>query len=347
MGFWDIAKRAGLGVATGGMSELGGARPLVDAAAGNDYTKNLLFGGNATKSIDAQPKQYDYATGQLQQMANNAQGRSAPTTQAAQLGPAYQMQGQQLAQGQMDQSRGGMLGVANRLGAIASGQQMGAGEMAVNRQLGSANAGMLGAARGVRGAQSAIAFRNAMRGVADNSLAGAGMAAQSRMQDQAGANAQLGSIYGGMYGQDANVAAQNAQLGQQAGMFNAQQGQQVALQQGAFNQQTNLANQTAQLQQQQMNDAQQIAALGQMLGWDQTRINAEIQKAQVAAGDKGILPGLLQAGGQIGAAYATGGASLAAGAGGGAAPAAAVPSVGPVTSTNYNDPLAPYRRPVF
>lgn len=321
MGFWDTAKRVGLGVATGGMSEIGGARPLIDAAAGNDYLKNMLFGGNATAGIDAQPKQYDYATGQLRQMAEGAQGRAAPQATAAQLGGPAQMQAQQLAGGPQDQSRGGMMGVANRLGAIAGGQQVGAGEMAVNRQLGQATAAQMAAARGARGAAAGLAYRNAMRGVADLGLAGAGQAAQAQMGDQAAANQQLGSLYGAMRGQDIDFAGQNAQLANQAGALNAQLGQQTALQQGAFNQQTNLANQSAQLQQQQMNDAMQIQSIGQMLGWDQARINAELAKAGLAMQDKGMLPQLLGMGGQALAAYATGGMSAAAprAAGGGSA----------------------------
>jgi hypothetical protein len=291
-----LLKRIGLGIATGGLSEAMGARPALDAAAGNDYARNLLLGGNATKGISSQPVNYDPVTDRLGKMADGAQGRAAPVAQAAQLGaPA------QLATGQMDQSRGGMLGVANNLGVIAGGQQLGAGEMAVNNQLGRASAANFAAARGVRGAGAALAFRNAARANNDLGLAGAAQAAQARMGDQQAANAQLGSLYGSLYGQDAGVAAQNAQLGQQ-----------TALQQGAFQQQANLANQGAQLQQSAMNDAQQIQALGQILGWDQAKINAELAKAQIAAGDKGMLPGLLQVGGQIGAAYATGGASLGA-----------------------------------
>lgn len=268
------------------------------------WAKNLIVGGDAAKGIDTQPGHYTDATAQLGQMATNAQGRAAPVAQAAQLGAPYQ-----LATGQIDQSRGGMMGVANRLGAIAGGQQAGAGELAVNRQLGQATAAQMSAARMAHGANAALAYRNAARNTADMGLQGAGMAAQAQMQDQASANQQLGGLYGSMYGQDASVAAQNAQLGQQA-----------LLQQGAFQQQTNLANQGAQLSQQQMNDAYQIQALGQQLGWDQARIQAELAKAGIASNDKGILPGLIQAGGQMAAAYATGGMSSAAPRTGGAAP---------------------------
>jgi hypothetical protein len=246
--------------------------------------KNLLFGGDATNGIDTKPAQYDAATAQLGQMASTAQGRAAPTIGASQLDGS--MQGQ---------SRQGMMDVAGRLGGIASGMQAGAGELAVNRQLSAGMAGQNSAARMARGANSALAYRSAMRNQADMGIAGAGAAAQAQMTDQANANQQLGSLYGTMRGQDIGYAGDNAQLSQQA----------------------NMSNQNAQMNQTQMNDARQIQAIGQQLGWDQARIQAEIQKAQIASQDKGILPGLIQGAGQAAAAYATGGLSMGAGMGGG------------------------------
>jgi hypothetical protein len=328
MGFWDIAKRVGLGVATGGISEAGGARPIIDAAAGSDYTKNLLFGGKATAGIDAKLGHYDQATNQLGQIAQNAQGRAAPTAAATVAGRTQLGAPAQLATGQMDQSRGGMLGVANRLGGIASGQQAGAGELAVNRQLGQANAAQQAAARMARGANAALAYRNAARNSADLGLQGAGLAAGAQMQDQQAANAQLGQLYGGMYGQDANVAAQNAQLGQQAMLQQGAMDQQATLANAQAGNTVALANLQAQLAQSGMNDQQQLAALGQMLGWDQATLQAQLAKAQIAANDKGLLPGLLQVGGQIGAAYATGGMSAA-------APRAAAPPGGALGGSNW------------
>lgn len=230
--------------------------------------KDTLFGGGATRNVDTKLQQYDAATAQLGQMAQQAGGRVAP-----------QMQAWQLAGGPQDQSRQGMTDVANRLGAIAGGQAPGAGELAVNRQIGQANAAQAAAAHMARGANAALAYRNAARNTADIGLAGAGQAAAAQMQDQQGANAQLGQLYGTMRGQDQAFAGQNAQLGQQAG----------------------LANQQAQLQQTGMNDARQIQALGQQLGWDQARINAELAKAGIASQDHGIFPSLLQAGGTVAA----------------------------------------------
>lgn len=276
MGFWDTAGRIGEGILTHGASEIPGFN-------------NFIFGGDATKGIDTKPQNYDKVTSQLGQIAASAQGRAAPQAQAYQMGPAVQLAG-----GPQDQARQGQMGVANRLGAIASGQQAGAGELAVNRQVGQAAAQQVAAARMARGANAALAARGAARNMADIGLGGAGAAAQAQMQDQQNANAQLGSVYDSMRGQDIGFAGQNAQLGQQA-----------LLQQAAMGQQTALANLQAQLAQRGMNDQQQIAAMGQMLGWDQAKINAELAKAGIAATDKGILPGLLSAGGAIGAAAAS------------------------------------------
>lgn len=251
-------------------------------AALGDYSlhgaHNWFVGGDATKGINTKLGGYNQAQAQLGQLG----GAQAPMAQAAQLGQAYQ-----LNQGQMDQSRGGMMSTANRLGAIAGGQQAGAGEMAVNRQVGQAQSAQASAARQARGANAALAYHNGMRNSADIGLAGAGQAAQAQMQDQQAANAQLGQLYGSMYGQDANVATQNAQLGQQQ-----------MLQQGAMNQQTALANQNAELQ----GRALQIQALGQQLGWSKEQIDLELKRAGIDAADKGIVAGLFSSGGGIAAA---------------------------------------------
>jgi len=177
-----------------------------------------------------------------------------------------------LATGAQDQSRQGMMDLTNRLGAVASGQQAGAGELGVNRQVSLANAAQVSAARNARGANAALAARGAARNQADIGLAGAGQAAAAQMQDQQAANAQLGQTFGQMRQGDLEMAQ---------------------------------ANQRAQLAQTGMNDQQQIAALGQQLGWDQARINAELEKARIKSGSKGgMMSGLIQAGGTALAAYA-------------------------------------------
>lgn len=242
-----------------------------NAATGGKLTGSGSKGGGgpgapgAAGGIVPRPEQYDYA----HQQYANILGQAAPTIQGAQIQPW-----------QVSQGRAGMLDVAGRLGGIASGQQRGAGEIAANAQLGRATAAQTAAARMAHGANAALAYRNAARNTADIGLAGAGMAAQARLQDQGQANAQLGQIYGSLYGQDANVASQNAQLAQAA----------------------QLANQQATMQTQ----AQRIQALGSMLGWDQATINAQIAQTNAAIAQQhennnqpNFLGNLLQGAGQI------------------------------------------------
>lgn len=213
---------------------------------------NWFVGGDATRSIDPKLAGFDQAQTQLTGLSQ----QQAP-----------QVTGQQLATGQTDQSRAGLMNTAGSLDRIASGQQAGAGELAVNRQMGQAQAQQASLARQAHGANSALAYRNAGRMQADQGLQGAGAAAQAQMQDQQGANALRGQLYGQAYNQDASVAQQNAQLGQQA----------------------NLANQQAQLQ----NRALQTQALGQQLGWSQAQIDEQIKRGSVESSDKGALGGLL------------------------------------------------------
>lgn len=192
------------------------------------------------------PQQYGYAT--------NALGKFAQQD-------APQVQGSQLNTANINQSRAGLNNTANNLSAIASGQQQGAGQIAVNRQVGQAQAQQAAQAQSARGGNSALAMRNAARNQADLGLAGAGQAAQAQQTDQLTANQQLAGIYGGMYGQDASVAAQNAQLAQQA----------------------QLANQQSTLQQRNL----ALGAYNQQLGWDQAQTNADIARVQAQQNAKG------------------------------------------------------------
>lgn len=223
---------------------------------------NWFVGGDATKQLN---NTQVLGMQQAQQQLGGLATAQAPSMQASQLN------GDQMAQ-----SRAGAYGVANRLGGIAGGQQAGAGELAVNRQLGQAQAQQTAMARSQRGANSSIAARNAARNSMDMSQAGAGQAAQAQMADQQAANAQLGQLYGSMYGQDAQVAAQNAQLQQQAAMSN----QDAVLKSRALN----------------------IQALGEQRGWSQAQIDLELKRAGVGVADKGIVAGLFGGGGSMMAA---------------------------------------------
>jgi len=311
-----------IGAGVGGGLGLGPAGAIAGGAAGSQIggnsgawsgLKNWLFGGNATQGLDSRGAHYDqlsnYLSGQLGSIGN----RQAPQTQAYQLGRAAQLDGSM-----QGDARGQMQGVANRLGAIATGDQAGAGELAVNRQIGQAQAAQQALARSARGANAALAARQAARTSADLGVAGAGQAHIAQLNDQASANQQLAGLLGGMRSQDIDFAGQNANLLQQRDLL-----------QGQFGQQANLANQAAQLQQMGLNDAQSSRVLAALMGLDQQTFANEMAKRGMQMSDKGMFPALLQLGGQLGAAYATGGAS------GAAAPMmAAAPTPQPQATTN-------------
>lgn len=266
MGDWGGAAKGAAGGAAAGAA-LGPYGAAVGGIVGGALG---YFSGGDDDSAKKPLANYGAATAGLGSIAGSAQGRMAPVVNASWLNDT-----------QMLQSRGGLMDTAGRLQGIAAGTQQGAGEMAVNAQLGRAAAAQNAAARMARGANAALAYRNAMRNQADMGLAGAAQAAQSRMQDQAQANAQLSQIYGSMYGQDASVAGQNATLAQQA----------------------SLANQGAYLTQQQLNDARQMQAYQQMLAWDAANNGQQIDWAKFNASQPNIGANMLQAGGSILAGY--------------------------------------------
>ncbi len=178
--------------------------------------------------------------------------------------------------GQSNQTRGQQDQLAGMLFQQATGQRQGAGELAVQRQANNAMANTTSAAQMARGANTAMVMRNAARTNADIGVNAAGQAGIAQLQDQQAATHQLGGLLGTQRGQDIQTAG---------------------------------ANQAAQMQQQQM----QLGALAQMLGVDVATLQQDLAKRGIQMNDKGMLPSLLQAGGQIGAAYATGGMSAAAG----------------------------------
>lgn len=213
--------------------------------------KDWMFGGGATKGMPTDPKTGDFQRGYLQ---DDFLKRQAPQMNVA----------------QSNQARDQQQGLARMLFATAQGSTPGAGEMAVNRQVGQAQAAQTAQAQMARGANAALAARTAARNQADIGVQGAGMAQQAQLQDATNAQANLGSLLGTMRGQDVNVAGAN---------LNANMGQQQL----------------------------QLGALAQMLGVDEAALRAAAAKAGVASQDRGAFGGLLQTAGQIGAAYAVGG----------------------------------------
>lgn len=212
--------------------------------------KDWLFGGSAGNNIPTQTKTGDYQRGYLQ---GDFMNRAAPTMNTT----------------QSDQARGQQNQLADMLFRRSTGQEQGAGELAVQRQAGNAMAQQTSAAQMARGANAALAARNAARQNASIGVNAAGQAGIAQLNDATAAQGQLGGLLGTMRGQDIGVAG---------------------------------ANQQAELAQRQL----QLGGLAQMLGIDQAELQAAIAKANANNADKGMFGNLLQAGGQIGAAYAGG-----------------------------------------
>lgn len=215
--------------------------------------KSWLLGGSGTTDPNkAKFGDADFIRGITQQGITNAQGREAPQSS----GNAYT--------GRLDN-------VINRLGAISSGQQQGAGELAAQRQGQMALANAIGAANMARGSSAIGSGRAAARAAAGINLQTNGMAQQAAMQDQQAALGQMGGLIG---------------------------------QGGQLDQQQRLANLQARLQTMGLNDQAQLGYLGALGNMNQSELAARMSQEQTNAQNKGLLGGLLNVGGTIGAAYA-------------------------------------------
>ncbi len=203
----------------------------MDIKASSDELRKKLEAEKAANIAGARPEHAEFFDGYLR----NRLG------QPAQQAPMFESPDQAAARAQMQQQ-------ANRLGSIASGQTAGAGEIAVNRQVGQAVAGQQSMAQSARGGNAALAGRLAARNAATIGVDGAGMAAQAQMGDQAQANQQLASVLSGMRGQDIGIGQ---------------------------------GNQSSQLQQTGMNNQAELGFLAQMLGMDQATLQGFLQNRQL------------------------------------------------------------------
>lgn len=161
-----------------------------------------------------------------------------------------------------------------QLGAVASGQQQGAGELAVNRQIGQAQAAQQSIAASARGANAMLGGREAARQSAGLNIAGAGQAQQAALQDQANARAQQANVQDQARGQSLTAAA-------------------------------------SALQAQGMNQQQTLSYLSMLTGIDQAELQARMQQEGIAAGS--YQPGMIgqafnAAAGVLGASVGKGGA---------------------------------------
>lgn len=197
---------------------------------------------------DAQFTDRNQIQGLVQQGLANVNNRPTPqATQQSAFAPMQMTQAQQLQR-------------------IASGQQQGAGELAVQRQVQNALAGQQAAARMARGGNAALAAREGARNASSIGLAGAGQAQQAAMGDQMNAQQMLTQALGQGRGQD---------------------------------QQMQLANLDAQLKSRGMNDAQRIALMSQLTGMNAAELQAQMAAYGAGSQDKGLLGGVLAAGGQV------------------------------------------------
>jgi hypothetical protein len=283
MGFWSTLGGAA-GAVIGGAP--GAALGYLGAgqASGEVNVRDALLGGIG-RSPDPNNARYDdraFIFQNAQQGMQAAQGRQAPQANYTQLRGGPNM-------GNVNASRDANMQLAGDLRAVASGQKQGAGEMAVNRGANTAIAQQQGAAMMSRGPMAGAGALTAARNTADIGTNAAGQASIAAGQDQASANNLLSQVLGQTRAQDIGVA---------------QMEQQQIFQQAGLDQATSLANAQARLQTMGLNDQAALAYLAQITGMNQAEMAARIAQENTALQQPGILPGLLQAGGQVAGAAA-------------------------------------------
>lgn len=268
--------------------------------------RNVILGGMGKSPDPNASKLGDHSKigGLIDQGLSTYGNRAAPQAGNIRVGDVAQGQASQIDQSRYGDWRGQQMALAQQLGQVASGQQQGAGELAVQRQIQQGLAGQQAMARSARGGNAALAMRGAAANSAGIGLSGAGQAQGAALQDQSAARAQLGQVLGQGAGQDIGVAQGNAQLQQQMNLQNLDARNQQIFQQAGLDQSTSLANMQAKLQAMGMNDAMIQSYMQQLLGMNQAELQARMGQEQAAMAQPGILGGLLSAGGSIGAAYA-------------------------------------------
>lgn len=252
----------------------------------------------------------------------DAQNRQAPQAQGAQVGAVRTSGYSQLMGGPQDQARAQQMAEANRLRAIASGAQMGAGQMAVRQEGNRAIAQQQAQARMARGAGAAIAARGAATNTANIGLNVAGQAGAAQRADAAQASQTMSGLLGQTREQDIGFAGQNAQLRQQTNLANMDAQNQRIFQQAGLDQATSLANMQARLQTMGLNDQMAYNYLQQLYGIDETELRARLAMEGKDAGQstgRQLLGGALVAGGTILGGIYGGPAGAAAGGSAGAA----------------------------
>jgi hypothetical protein len=227
------------------------------AKADSTNTQNFLNQANALKT-DAQAAQLGAApTVQASQLG------AVPFARAAQLGAAPTAQAATIDQSQVNPYRQQQ---QNFLGALnAQAQSTGISDQAKAAQAAATDAALRATqaqAASARGQGAALANRNASMQGAALLQQGAQQAQQIGSAERVQAQQLYGQALQSGMSQEAALAQAQAGMQQQSGLANQAMQGQFGLQQGQFGQQVNLANQQAQQQQQQLQaQLQQQAAL--------------------------------------------------------------------------------------
>ena len=214
------------------------------------------------------------------QRASGAQNRIAPTSYAAGQANVTGYGGANVNLAPSNQFRGGQSDLAAALLARAQGQGgPSPAELQMRRGQEQASRRALGLAASQSGVAPGLALRQAQDAQSQMLLDTNQQTAILRSQEQMQAEQALGGLLQGARGQDLGAASEQARLLQEAGLFSAGAQNQAGLQKAGFNQQTGLANQQAQITQQQLND--QFTQYYESLGF--SREQAQQQAAQQAA----------------------------------------------------------------
>lgn len=167
-----------------------------------------------------------------------------------------------------------------RLGGIADGTTMGAGQQQVGASLASAqaaNTAAAGSGSARFGGGSALRALGNRQGA--DAQAAAGMGAAAKVGDQQQAGALYGALAGAMRSTDAGAAEQQADLYQKAGMFSAGALNTSGLAQAGFDQQSGMFRAQAAAKQADMDFSVQMANMEATLrsqGLDEAAIAARI-----------------------------------------------------------------------
>lgn len=270
------------------------------------------FWGNSFKpveyEVDGGAYQLQNAAANRAMLQNQMQNQvgMAPSAKAAQMQGVQLGQAQQAAisagpsQLQVDPTnQAGQQAILQTLQARAMGQGPSVAEQQLRMgQQQSLQAQMAAAASMRGGGNPALAQRQLMSQAADQNQQTNAQAAMMRAQEMT----QAGQLAAGAYGQardqdvgmaqaNANLGMQNTQMQNQGAQFNASAQNQFGLQQGQMSLQTSqqnaanqqaiaLANQAAMLQQRQLNNQAQQYGSSQILGMDQTQLQAAMARDQ-------------------------------------------------------------------